>query len=150
MFRLAAPGGAHLLIRRHAAPELALWLPARLAPQTGEPFGLYLHADRHHAARLHAAGNLRRVFGTGRPLRATRHPGADRLAAMLCVYDLKQAGASLRDIADQLVSPEPADWGSSSVRSDLRRLADASATMVDHDYRSLLRPPVSALMPRHQ
>src|SRR3546814_10431806 len=49
LIRIAAPGGTHLLIRRHAAPELALWVPAGLEPKPGGPFGLYLHADRNHA-----------------------------------------------------------------------------------------------------
>src|SRR3546814_16913129 len=42
LIRIAAPGGTHLLIRRHAAPELALWVPAGLEPKQGGPFGLYL------------------------------------------------------------------------------------------------------------
>src|SRR3546814_5022659 len=55
LIRIAAPGGTHLLIRRHAAPELALWVPAGLEPKPGGPFGLYLHADRNHADRIRAA-----------------------------------------------------------------------------------------------
>lgn len=35
---LNAPGGTHLLVRRHGSPEMALWLPERLAPRPGEPF----------------------------------------------------------------------------------------------------------------
>src|SRR3546814_1772889 len=38
LIRIAAPGGTHLLIRRHAAPELALWVPAGLEPKPGGPF----------------------------------------------------------------------------------------------------------------
>lgn len=59
---------------------------------------------------------------------------------MLCIYDMAQTGTSLRDIAAALVAPMPDDWRSSSVRSDLRRLADAGAVMVDRGYRSLLHP----------
>ena len=110
MYRIAAPGGAHLLIRRHGAPELALWLPAKLVPRSGEPFGLYLHPDAHHAARLRAAGTLRRALGSGPPLRTVRHLYADRLAAMLCVHDLAQAGASLRDVAERLLPSMPQEW----------------------------------------
>src|SRR3546814_18264387 len=63
LIRIAAPGGTHLLIRRHAAPELALWVPAGLEPKQGGPFGLYLHADRNHADRIRAASLLRRANG---------------------------------------------------------------------------------------
>src|SRR3546814_20699931 len=70
IFRIAAPGGTHLLIRRHAAPELALWVPAGLEPQPGGPFGLYLHADRNHADRIRAASLLRRPTRLRPPLRA--------------------------------------------------------------------------------
>lgn len=139
MFRMEAPGGAHLLVRRHGTPELALWLPADLAPGIGEPFGLYLHADRHHADRVRAASLLARAIGSGQPLRQRRHPQADRQAAMLCIHDLARKGATLRDIGDMLLDPTPDDWRTSSERSDLRRLAEIAARMVAGDYRSMLR-----------
>lgn len=139
MFRIEAPGGAHLLIRRHGSPELALWLPSDLAPGIGEPFGLYLHTDRHHADRARAASLLARAIGSGRPLRQRRHPQADRQAAMLCIHDLTCNGATLHDIACMLLYPAPDDWRTSSERSDLRRLAEVAARMVAGDYRSMLR-----------
>ena len=138
VFQLDAPGGQHLIVRRHGSPELALWLPAGLAPAIGEPFGLYLHADSHHRDRLRAASLLARGIGRGPPLPRARHSQAHRLAAMLCVHDLTSAGASLRDVADILLDPLPDDWRISSERSDLRRLADVGARMVAGDYRSLL------------
>lgn len=138
VFLLEAPGGAHLLVRRHGLSELALWLPAGLAPGVGEPFGLYLHADRHLRDRVRAAGLLARATGRGPPLRRTRHPQAHRLAAMLCIHDLMVAGASLREVADVLLYSVPDDWRTSSARSDLRRLADTGARMVAGGYRSLL------------
>lgn len=140
VFLLEALGGTHLLVRHHGLPELSLWLPAGLAPAVGEPFGLYLHADRHHRDRMRAASLLLRGIGRGPPLRRTRHPPAHRLAAMLCIHDLMDAGANLRDVADVLLDPVPDDWRMSSERSDLRRLAEAGSRMVAGDYRSLLCP----------
>ena len=135
---MEAPGGAHLLVRRHGSPELAVWLPAGLAPRVGEPFGLYLHVDCQHAARIRATSLLARAIGRGLPIQA-RHPQAHRQAAMLCIHDLARKGATLREIGGMLLTPAPDDWRTSSERSDLRRLADAGAQMVAGDYRSMLR-----------
>lgn len=60
---------------------------------------------------------------------------------MLYIHDRAADGASLRDIAAELLAPMPDDWRSSSERSDLRRLADAAAAMVAGGYRALLAPP---------
>ncbi|NOW45000.1 hypothetical protein FHW96_001146 [Novosphingobium sp. SG751A] len=136
--RIAAPGGVSLLIRRHGAPELPLWIPAELEPVSGKPFGLYLHPDRQHSERVRAAETFRRVIGLGAPLHVPPNPHAHRLAAMLYIYDLQSNGASLRDIAGQLLDPLPDDWRLSSERSDLRRLADAAAELVSGGYRRLL------------
>lgn len=137
---MKAPGGAHLLVRRHGSPEIALWLPDRLAPRIGEPFGLYLHPDAHAADRLRAAATLRRALGIGPPLRHVSYRDAHRQAAMLCIHDLAVTGLPLRDIAARLLPAWPDDWRSSSERSDLRRLADAAAAMVAGGYRALLAP----------
>ena len=59
---------------------------------------------------------------------------------MLCIHDLAAEGASLREIADVLLKPAPDDWRGSSERSDLRRLAQASADLVAGGYRVLLGP----------
>lgn len=136
--RIAAPGGTHLLIRRHGSPELALWIPTGLAPAAGGGFGLYLHPDAGHAGRVQAVASFRRAIGRGAPIRAASYAHARRQAAMLCVHDLASAGASLRDIAGVLLDPMPDDWRSSSERSDLRRLADTAAGMVAGGYRALL------------
>src|SRR3546814_19672275 len=50
LIRIAAPGGTQLLNRRHAAPELALWVPAGHEPKTGARLRLYPtpHAKHHH------------------------------------------------------------------------------------------------------
>lgn len=138
VFRLDAPGGAHLLVRRHGSPELALWLPADLAPVAGAPFGLYLHPDRSFSDRVRAASMLARGVGRGPPLRRVRHPQAHRQAAMLCIYDLTSRGAGLREIADLLLDPVPDGWRTSSARSDLRRLAQSAARMIAGEYRVLL------------
>jgi hypothetical protein len=136
--RIAALGGISLLIRRHSAPELPLWIPADLEPVQGKPFGLYLHPDRSHGDRIRTAESFRRAIGIGAPLRAPPHPHAHRQAAMICIHDLQSDGASLRDIAGHLLDPVPDDWRLSSERSDLRRLADAAAEMVAGGYRRLL------------
>lgn len=138
--RIAAPGGSHLLVRRHGAPELALWLPAGLEPRAGAPFGLYLHPDRRHADRVRAAATFHRAIGLGPPLREASYAQAHRQAAMLRIHDLARTGASLRDIAGAMFDPMPDDWRASSERSDLRRLAEAADDMVAGGYRALLHP----------
>lgn len=136
--RIGSHGGAHILIRRQGAPELALWVPAGLEPTPGKPFGLYLHPDRSHTERVRAVETFRRAVGLGAPLRAIPYTQADRQAAMLYVYDRLASGASLRNIAAELLDPIPTDWRASSERSDLRRLADAAAELVEGGYRRLL------------
>ena len=140
VYRLETADGAHLLVRRHGAAELALWLPAGLAPRLHGAFGVHLHADRHLAHRAQAAARLRRAIGIGQPLWPRPHRHAHRLAAMLYIHDRAADGVSLRDIAAELLAPMPDDWRSSSERSDLRRLADAAAVMVAGGYRALLAP----------
>jgi hypothetical protein len=137
---LKAPGGRHLLVRRHGSPELVLWLPERLAPRPGEPFGVYLHPDAHAADRLRAAAKVRRALGIGPPLRHVPYRDAHRQTAMLCIHDLAATGLPLRDIAGELLTEWPDDWRSSSERSDLRRLADTGTAMVKGGYRTLLMP----------
>lgn len=136
--RLPSSNGTHVLVRRHGAPELALWLPAGLEPKPGQPFGLYLHPDSSHSDRIRAAELFRRAVGLGTPLSATPCAHAHRQAAMLCIHDRLAAGTSLRDIAAELLDPVPQDWRVSSERSDLRRLAGAASEMVGGGYRRLL------------
>lgn len=149
VIRIGSPGGTHLLIRRRGSPELQLWLPSGLAPATGDSFGIYLHPDTRHAARIQAAATFRRSIGHGVPVRTAPFAQAQRHAAMLYVHDLAQDGASLRDIGGLLLDQLPEDWRSSSERSDLRRLADAAAQMIAGGYRLLLgsRPPSWQLEP---
>ncbi|MDB5422379.1 MAG: hypothetical protein JWR59_2326 [Brevundimonas sp.] len=138
VFRLQAPGGAHLLVRRHGSPELALWLADKTAPKLGAPFGLYLHVDHQHGERVRAANRLVGAVSAGRHVRQQRYRNADRQAAMLCVHDLLGDGVPLHEIGALLLDPAPDNWRSSSERSDLRRLADAGARMVTAGYRSLM------------
>jgi hypothetical protein len=138
LIRIAAPGGTALLLRRHGAPEQALWLPAGLEPEPGRAFGLYLHPDCHHADRLCAASHFRRAIGLGPPLRLRPFAHAHRHAVMLYIYDQRTSGASLRDIAADLLDPMPDDWRSSSQRADLRRLAETASALVAGEYKSLL------------
>lgn len=125
-------------MRRHAAPDLALWLPAELTPTRRAPFGLYLHPDAHFADRMQLAALFRRAIGIGAPRRMAPRAPSHRQAAMLCLYDLSQRGASLRDMAALLLDTMPATWRESSERSDLRRLLDAGTEMVAGGYRRLL------------
>lgn len=138
LIRIDAPDGAHLLIRRHGAPDLPIWLPAGFEPKAGGAFGFYLHPDRHHGERVRAIALFRRAVGLGPPLRVRPFAHATRHAAMLYIYDRQSAGASLRDIAAELLDPMPDDWRSSSERSDLRRLAETASALVAGGYRSLL------------
>lgn len=140
LIRIAAPGGAHLLIRRHGASDLALWLPTGLAPKAGGPFGVHLNADRDHLDRVRAASFLRQAVGLGPAMRVRPFSDAARHAAMLYVHDSQAAGASLRDIAGKLLDPMPDDWRSSSERSDLRRLAETASALAAGGYRALLGP----------
>ena len=138
IIRIAAPGGIVLLLRRHAGPETPVWIPERLQPAAGRPFGIYLHPDRGLADRTRAAASFRRAIGRAAAPCDEPHPHAHRLATMLCVHDMRASGASLRDIAGELLDPMPDDWRMSSERSDLRRLADAAVDMVAGGYRRLL------------
>jgi hypothetical protein len=138
-YRLETEGGAHLLIRRQGAPELSLWLPAELEPAEGEPFGLYVHPDGHHAARVAAVARFRRAIGIGPPLRVMRFRGAHRQAAMLAIHDAVAAGTSLRDIAQTLLPVVPDEWRTSAERSDLRRLQEGAVRLSAFGYPSLLR-----------
>ena len=140
VFRLAAPGGRHLLVRRRGEPELAFWLPARLAPRIGEPFGFYLHADVNQAGRLRAAARIARGVGRDLARRPIALRDASRQVAMLYVYDAIQAGTGLHAIGEVLLDRLPAQWRSSSERSDLRRLAEGGEELVAGAYRSLLSP----------
>jgi len=119
---------------------LSIWLPTGLAPTKGGGFGIYLHPDSGHTARVQVATTFRRAIGHGPPLRFAPFAQAHRHAAMLCVYDLAKGGASLRDIAERLLDPMPPDWRASSERSDLRRLLDAGVEMIAGGYRRLLGP----------
>ena len=138
LIRIAAPGGTALLLRRHGAPELTLWMPAGLEPDMGGAFGLYLHPDRHHADRVRAASQFRRAIGLGPPHRLRPFAHAHRHAAMLYIHDRRTDGASLRDIAAELLDPMPDDWRSSSERADLRRLVETASALVAGGYSSLL------------
>ncbi len=135
---IAASGGTHLLILRRGTLQLSLWVPRELAPQPGQSFGLYLHADRSFAARSRAAEAFRRTTSGLAAAQPTVLAHADRQAAMLYIHDLTAAGLSLREIASELLDPPPDEWRLSSERSDLRRLADAAREMVAGGYRRLL------------
>lgn len=138
LIRIAAPKGTQLLVRRHGARDVAIWIPAELEPSPGKPFGLYLHPDRNHADRVRVAETFRRAVGIGPPLRAGPYSHADRQTAMLYIHDRRAAGLSLRDIAAPLLDRMPDDWRLSSERSDLRRLADTARDMVSGGWRRLL------------
>lgn len=137
VYQMIAPGGAHLLVRRHGTPEVAFWLPDNLAPNHGWPFGLYLHPDRHYSERVRVAAKFPREVGVGPAPARRRYRHAERQAAMLCIHDLAGTGASARDLAKTLFDPLPEDWRVSSERSDLRRLVEAGKRMILGNYREL-------------
>lgn len=139
VIRISALGGLQWLIRRPGAPELALWVPEGLAPRRGAAFGLYIHPDRDLVDRCHMLSQFRRAIGLGAPLRAGPFADARRHAVMLWLYDARAAGTSLQGCAAAMLGAVPPDWRSSSVRSDLRRLADAGDALVRGGYRTLLR-----------
>lgn len=139
VYRIRAAGGDQWLIRRTGAPELALWVPQGLAPQRGGAFGLYLHAGHGLADRTHAAERFRRAIGLGRPLRVRPFADARRHAIMLYLFDARLGGAALRASAGELLGTAPPDWRTSSVRSDLRRLAEAADRLAAGGYLKLLR-----------
>ena len=108
-------------------------------PIAGGAFGLYVHAQHDLAERAQAAQRFRRAIGLGPPLRSPLFADVRRHAIMLYMFDARRAGASLRDMAAVLLEPAPSDWRTSSVRSDLRRLAAAAERYAAQDYRKLLR-----------
>lgn len=137
--RISALGGDQWLIRRAHAPELALWVPHGLAPRRGRAFGLFLAAQHDLARRAQAAQRFRRAIGFGAPLAAAPFADVRRHAIMLYLFDARRAGASLRDMAAELLGAAPPDWRTSSVRSDLRRLAETAELLAARNYRKLLR-----------
>lgn len=139
VYRIRAAGGDQWLIRRTGAPELALWVPQGLAPRQGRAFGLYLHAGHGIADRTHAAERFRRAIGLGRSLRVRPFADARRHAIMLYLFDARLAGTALRASAEVLLGTAPNDWRTSSVRSDLRRLAEAADRLAAGGYLKLLR-----------
>jgi hypothetical protein len=139
VYRIRAAGGDQWLIRRTGAPELALWVPQGLAPRHGGAFGLYLHAGHGLADRTHAVDRFRRAIGLGRPLRVRPFADARRHAIMLYLFDARLAGTALRASAEVLLGTAPPDWRTSSVRSDLRRLAEATDRLAAGGYLKLLR-----------
>jgi hypothetical protein len=139
VIRISALGGLQWLIRRPGAPELALWVPEGLAPRRGGAFGLYIHPDRDFVDRCHMVSQFRRAIGLGVPLRAALFADARRHAVMLWLYDARAAGTSLQDCAGALLGAVPRDWRASSVRSDLRRLAETAELLAARNYRKLLR-----------
>ncbi|MGN6690893.1 MAG: DUF2285 domain-containing protein [Sphingopyxis sp.] len=139
VFRIRAAGGDQWLIRRTGAPELALWVPRGLAPQRGGAFGLYLHAGHGLADRSHATDRFRRAIGLGRPIALRPFADARRHAIMLYLFDARLAGTALRASAEVLLGDAPVDWRTSSVRSDLRRLADTADRLAAGGYLKLLR-----------
>jgi hypothetical protein len=66
-----------------------------------------------------------------------------RIKRMLRAVDARAAGASHRKVAEALFGAERAraePWKTSSLRDTVMRLARDGAALVDHGYRTLLRP----------
>lgn len=106
------------------------------------PVGLLLPLDEDWAVRLAAADRLYRQL-----LERNLHPPItrqrrERLKRALRTIDGRQRGASYRAVATVFfgaarVSAEP--WKTSSLKSQIARLAAYGRMMIDHGYRNLLK-----------
>lgn len=142
---LVADDGLHVLLRHALAGEQRLWLPGA-TPGPGTPLAFHLATDTHAPERMAAAQRFWRLAADPPVTRAPpRAPpprrDARRLATMLRVLDLREAGMGQRAIARTLLGVEPdTDWSDSPRRSQLRRLLRDAAALVDGGYPQLLRP----------
>jgi hypothetical protein len=136
--------GRHLIIDDPDGDH-RLWL--RTAPRA--PMAMVLPLDDDFELRLGAAARLfRRLRGfNGGPMPPRLAVTAFqrlRLSLLLNVFDHLGGGASMREIARDLIYPslEPgsaAEWKASAERRRTQRLCDEARAMVAAGYRRLLR-----------
>ena len=142
---LAGIDGRHVIVA-DAAGEHRLWLRD---PTPGRPLAAVVPLDKDFLTRIasllrfhsrllgRAAGPLPR----GWPLTAYR---LARLDLMLRALDLRDAGATYREIAiglgrDEAARLSASDWKMSSARSFVVRLVRDGIAMMNGEYRKLLR-----------
>ena len=141
----AAVNGRHLVV---ADPDGSHWLWLR-DPTPGKPLAAVVPLDRDFVTRMVSLLRFqRRLLGKtagppprGWPLSAYR---LARLDLMLRALDLRQAGASYREIAAALGREGDAqlsatEWKVSAGRSFVIRLVRDATAMMNGDYRKLLR-----------
>jgi len=141
----AAVDGRHVVV---VDPDGAHWLWLR-DPTPGEPLAAIVPLDKDFVTRIVSLLRFqRRLLGKtagppprGWPLSAYR---LARLDLMLRALDLRQAGASYREIATVLGREDDAqlpatEWKVSPGRSFVIRLVRDATAMMNGDYRKLLR-----------
>lgn len=142
---LAGIEGRHVIVA-DAAGEHRLWLRD---PQAGRPLAAVIPLDKDFLTRIASLLRFqRRLLGRaagplprGWPLTAYR---LARLDLMLRALDLRDEGATYREIATALGRDDAArlsasDWKMSASRSFVVRLVRDGIAMMNGDYRKLLR-----------
>jgi hypothetical protein len=142
---LAGIDGRHVIVA-DTAGEHRLWLRD---PTPGRPLAAVVPLDKDFVTRVASLLRFhRRLLGRaagplprGWPLTAYR---LARLDLMLRALDLRQAGATYRQIAAELGREEAArlpatEWKISAARSFVVRLVRDATAMVNGDYGKLLR-----------
>ena len=142
---LAGIDGRHVIVA-DAAGEHRLWLRD---PTPGRPLAAVIPLDKDFLTRIASLLRFhRRLLGRapwplprGWPLTAYR---LARLDLMLSAMDLRQSGATYREIATALGRDDAAylsasDWKMSASRSFVVRLVRDGIAMMNGDYRKLLR-----------
>lgn len=142
---LAGIDGRHVIVA-DAAGEHRLWLREAMP---GRPLAAVVPLDKDFLTRIASLLRFhRRMFGRaagplprGWPITAYR---LARLDLMLRALDLRDGGATYREIAIALGRDEAArlsasDWKMSSARSFVVRLVRDGVAMMNGEYRKLLR-----------
>ena len=137
--------GRHIIVA-DAAGEHRLWLRD---PAPGKPLAAIIPLDKDFLTRIASLLRFRRrLLGRsagslprGWPLTAYR---LARLDLMLRAIDLRESGATYREIAaelgrDDATKLSASDWKMSASRSFVVRLVRDGMAMMDGDYRKLLR-----------
>lgn len=142
---LANIEGRHVIVA-DAAGEHRLWLRD---PTPGHPLAAVIPLDKDFITRIASLLRFhRRLLGRsagplprGWPLTAYR---LARLDLMLRALDLRNSGATYRQIAvelgrDEATKLSASDWKMSAARSFVVRLVRDGIAMINGDYRKLLR-----------
>ncbi len=141
----AAVDGRHVVVADHSGDH-SLWLRD---PTPGKPLAAIVPLDKDFGTRMASLVRFhRRLFGRepgppprGWPLSAYR---LARLERMLRALDMRQNGATYREIAAELGRDDDAklpatEWKTSAGRSFVIRLVRDATAMMNGGYRKLLR-----------